>query len=620
MNRVTVGSPAEQVAMLYLEDQAYSALLNYKEPVRSADIIGEIGNDKYSTRLIRHVLASSSRFAQIDRRWDLDVRYEDKQRPLDRILKEVVEAYGRPMTIEQTANELASVYDRSGSFYESVVLKLFRDETRFFGVSGGLYGVRSWLLDSDWDTEDDVLFYNNLSEEDIKEAEGAAGKVDWTADDIAAVASSYAKAVGGAVSNKIMSFFRWRAKGEAFNAISEFDALYQNSDFVWLSDQHWAAKENVESYNALLDKLADTLAEEIIEEAPAEVVERAEAADEVAPTLSLTISERDLDEVVQIVSAKGEAKMPAILESIFEISPRDPIYSVAAEGLSDAMRQDGRFVWVGTDRWRMSGTIPEYVNVKPSRLDIPVLYFESLDGERIDVELEDEGLEGGLDVEIHNPLVQDVNDCDAVTEQDELPASDSARCVVTKHHVDLGTFPLCQIPHSFLPAGPHLIELTLIDGDKRSDVWVNRETGLLYGMEDVYADDMPESGAVFTLVKTPKADEFEYVYKNETDPLAFVSANRIQELQDLTDEAEKNELSTFDLMTRIMSYHRKGIPFVTLFTEVNLVRRTSRRLVASILSAYYAFYQRPKTAVWQFDEKKVDQGFKKAKKKYVRKG
>ncbi len=72
-------------------------------------------------------------------------------------------------------------------------------------------------------------------------------------------------------------------------------------------------------------------------------------------------------------------------------------------------------------------------------------------------------------------------------------------------------------------------------------------------------------------------------------------------------------------MRRLMPYHRKGVPYVTLFTEVNLVRRTNRRLVASILSSYYAFYQRAKAALWYFDEKKVDQGFKKAKRKYVRK-
>lgn len=620
MDRVTVANPVEREARIYLEDQAYTALLNYKEPVRSADIIGSIGNEQYSTKLVRHVLASSSRFASIDRRWDLEIRYEDKQRPLERILKEIVAAYGRPITIDQASSELSSVYERDAAFYESVVSRLFSDESRYFAISGKLFGLATWLLDATFDDEEDIIFYNALTEEEVSSYKDAAAKVDWATEDIETLASDFIKVVGSPVSNKIIGIYRWRAVGDTFDAIESFDTLFHNSDFVWLSDGRWANREMVKQYDAMLDKMADALAEDIADELPVAVAEKSEAAEEAAPVLSLTISERDIDEVLQIVSAKGVAKMPAILESIFEISPRDPIYSVAAEGLSDAMRADSRFVWVGTERWRMADTIPESVRQIPAELAIPELFFESPEGERLDVELEDDGLEGGLDVEIHNPLVQDIRDRDQITELDKAPASDSARCVVTRHHLKLKTFPLCQIARSFLPGGPAIIELTFIEGDKKNDVWVNRETGLIYGMDKWYTDEMPESGALFTLQKTQKQDEYQFAYNNSTDPLVAVAPNRIQELLELAEEAKTHDLSTFDLMTRIMPYHRKGISYVTLFTEVNIVRRTTRRLVASILSSYYAFYQRPKSALWHFDEKKVDQGFKKAKRKYVRKG
>jgi len=364
---------------------------------------------------------------------------------------------------------------------------------------------------------------------------------------------------------------------------------------------------------------ADKLAEEIIEEAPQAVVEKAEVAEEVAPTLSLNISERDLDEVAQIVAAKGMAKMPVILETIFELSPRDPIYSVAAEGLSDAMRADSRFAWVGAERWRIANTIPDRVKVVPPELEIPKLHFETGEGEQLDVELEDDGLEGGLAVEVHNPMVQDVGDLDPIAEQAEVPPVESARCVVARHHRKLGTFPLCQIPLGLFPLGTGLVEVTLTDGENSANVWVNRETGLMYDMGGWYPEEMPESGAVFELVKTEKEDEFQFVYDEKTDPLVYVAPNRIEELLELAEEAKKGELSTLDLMLRMMPVHRKGVPFITLFTEVNIVRRTNRRLVASILSSYYAFYQRPKSQLWYFDEKKIDQGFKKAKRKYVRK-
>ena len=58
---------------------------------------------------------------------------------------------------------------------------------------------------------------------------------------------------------------------------------------------------------------------------------------------------------------------------------------------------------------------------------------------------------------------------------------------------------------------------------------------------------------------------------------------------------------------------------MTLWAEVNVIRRTTRRVVASNLASYHAFYQRPPGSdVWIFDERKVTQGRKKTKRKYLR--
>ena len=619
MTKTAIEDPiVEQGAMRYLEDQAYAALLGYKEPVRSAEIIGAIGKEEYSAKLVRHVLTASPRFTQIDRRWDLEVRYEDKVKPMERVLRETVGQSGSPMTVQQVANEMASVYERPTDYYEAMIPRMLSDESKFFHTSDGLYGLREWVLDVESDREDDIIFNNDLDEEEVHSLESAAAKVDWAAEDLGASVNKLLDAAKRPVSNKLIGFFQWRALGDAFDPVTSYDKLFKTTRLVWLSDGKWANKHMVEEYNKILMTLADRLAEEVIEEAPQAVVEKAEVAEEVAPTLSLNISERDLDEVAQIVSAKGEAKLPAILETIFELSPRDAIYSVAAEGLSDAMRADPRFTWVGAERWRMANLIPPHVTQVPAELGIAKLFFETPEGEKLDVELEDVGLEGVLAKELHNPLVQDIGDQDPITEQDELPPVESARCVLTQHHKKLGTFPLCQIPKSsFLPLGPHLIEVTVKEGDKSRDIWINRDTGLVYDIGKFYSEDMPESGAIFELLKTDKPDEFQYVYEGKTEPLVAIPSGRIEELTAMREEAK--DLTTFELMSRLMPYHRKGVQFVTFFTEVNLVRRTTRRLVASVLSAYYAFYQRPKSPLWFFDEKKVDQGFKKAKRKYVRK-
>jgi hypothetical protein len=364
--------------------------------------------------------------------------------------------------------------------------------------------------------------------------------------------------------------------------------------------------------------MADNLVDEPIEEPLKTVAQTNEFEESEVPILTLDISERDLDEVEQIVQSRGIAHLPAILETIFEISQRDQIYQMAAEGLTESMKADHRFIWLGTDRWAMAGTIPSYVSELSDTLSIPVFNFETPEGEKIDVELDDEGLEGTLATEINDPLVLDVFDCE-ISVPKAKPVSDYARCVVTRHHKLLGTYPVCRIPEGFMPTGAHIMQFSLISDESQSDIWVNRDNGIIYGMDKWYTDDMPESGVAFELQKTAKPDEFKISFSNDPDPLVTVSPGRIEDLLIMAEDAVNSNLTTFDILCRIMRDHRKGIPFVTLFTELNIVRRTTRRMAASILSSYYAFYQRPKSTLWQFDEKKEDQGFKKAKRKYVRK-
>lgn len=615
-----VENKAEREAMRYLEDQAYMALLGYREPVRSGEIGSALDGDKYTSKLLRHVLAASPRFTQIDRKWDLEMRYEDKQVPVERVLREIMKACGQPMLISQIANELSQVYERPSDYYESYLARVVSDPDKFFRTSDDRYGLSEWLLRVDADDEEDIIFDNDLSEEAIAAMGPKASKVDLGSEAIGTMVAKFIDGVGSPVDNRYVGFFRWRALGESFDPVAFFEELRQNKSLVWLSNHSWATKKMAQEYESILAGMADRIAEELLEEAPVEKpAKKGKVVEEEVPVLSLTISDADLDEVVAIIKETGESRVSTILDRIFEISPRDREYAIAAEGLNDAMRTDPRLAWVGTERWRMAETVPGYVSEVPAEMAIPQLSFETPEGEQIDIVLEDDGLEGGLKKEVHNPLAQDVGDQDEVTEQEKTPKVESARCVLKAHHHKLGTFPLCQIPRTFFPIGPDLIELTLVgEDDKRRGIWVNRETGLIYDMGDWYVDDMPESGAVFELLKTEKPDQFTFVYKNETDPLVFVAQPRLEELIALF-EGVGEEMSTFEIMQRIMPYHKKGVAFVTLFTEVNLIRRTPRRIVASILSSYYAFYQRPKSPLWYFDEKKVDQGFKKAKRKYIRK-
>lgn len=605
-------------AVRYLEDQAYTALLGYGEPVRSGEISEKIGNAKYSAKLVRHIMAGSSRFAQIDRRWDIEARYEDKQRTVERVLNVIIEMYGCPISIPQIASEISSVYERPAEYYEPMLERIFADEERYFNTTNGLYGLQSWLLVIASDEDDDVMFDNDINLERVEQYNNIIAEMGISLSNYVSAINTLSEIIGESIDNKAITFILWKSLGDSFDPLDAADEMFSSSNLIWLSDHSWASTAIIAKYDAFLEKMADNLVDEPIEEAPKAAAQTNEFEESEVPILTLDISERDLDEVVQIVESRGIAHLPAILETIFEISQRDQIYQMAAEGLSESMKADPRFLWLGTDRWAMAGAIPAYVSEVPEILAIPVFDFETPEGEKIDVELDDEGLEGTLAKEINDPLVLDIYDCE-VTAAKAKPGTEYARGVVTRHHKLLGTYPVCRIPEGFLPTGAHVMQFSLISDELQSDIWVNKDNGIIYGMDKWYTDNMPESGTAFELQKTSKPDEFKISFSNEADPLVAVAPGRIEDLLAMAEEAKTGDLTTFDILCRIMRDHRKGIPFATLFTELNIVRRSTRRMAASILSSYYAFYQRPKSTLWQFDEKKEDQGFKKAKRKYVRK-
>ena len=77
-------------------------------------------------------------------------------------------------------------------------------------------------------------------------------------------------------------------------------------------------------------------------------------------------------------------------------------------------------------------------------------------------------------------------------------------------------------------------------------------------------------------------------------------------------------MATFDIACEILAHYPKGIDFVQYMSEVNIVRRVTRRKLASILSNYYCFVQKPGQPLWRFDAKKRDLGTDRAKRKYIK--
>ena len=65
----------------------------------------------------------------------------------------------------------------------------------------------------------------------------------------------------------------------------------------------------------------------------------------------------------------------------------------------------------------------------------------------------------------------------------------------------------------------------------------------------------------------------------------------------------------FDLLVEIVGEHRSGIRFDALWSQVNVVRRTTRWQIASILSYHNCFeYVGGKTEGWKFISDLINDG------------
>ena len=620
---VTAADPHEALASELLTTLLHRALVRLGEPARIGDIVREVGDDTVTPALARRQMETSPRrFVAVDRRWDITSRYLDKTKPLERILEEVIAVYGAPIPADDVAGELGQITGRVKEAYTEVAARLLRGAP-FFPIAGGLaYGLRSWLLDLISEREDDILFYNYLSADKLAPFQSSAKGLDWDGNPTGAAQSLVSAAGGEPVDNRILQYFAWKSLGDEFDGAAIYDAVATDREtFLALSDHRWLLRESLTPVQALWRIQAEAAALMIPEE-PA-VVEAVAAAVEV-PAKPLEVTEEDAEELRSYFEGREEiARTGDLLTQIFEIRPGSTTFAADAETLTAYLRtKPDDFQWVGTDRFRALGTLPPYIGQVPESLTFPVLpQFETADGEVLDQMLADTGLESGLQSEIFDPAAQDVNDQEpaGVTLWPEGATAEATRLrlVVKAHHKEIGTFPLAQIPAGFFPTEPNIVELTLRDGAGNGyPIYVDYDVQLVYGLFDVYAEVAAESGAVVYLEKTDKPDEYKFTDQNETDAGVFVSPARSEELLDFRSEVEGGApISTYDIARRILTHYGKGASFLTLLTEVNLVRRTPRRLLASVLSGYSAFTRGANK--WKFDAKKEPEGFNASKTEFL---
>lgn len=592
--------PEEQFAREYADRLILAQLSELQSVVKLSEIADRLQKEGIGLAAVRSLLASNpSKFAYSERRWIPAARVEGQGRPFAEQIRLIVDRFGGPMPLNLVMNELR--LSRPDVTEELLRRVLANSRDVAINSKNDLF-VRSWCFSSSDEKLPLALAQHGITEEAFEAMKAKLSGIDFAAE------GSIAQALKACapISTKLLGAVAWnQLNPQDPRAFLQYDwrvfngELFALEGYVYSADGVMHPESDTKKWLSAALKVADKLAPNV----------------EIEDAAPIEVKGDDVDRMVQkILSSDQSVTATRILEEFYEITPSVKTFPDDMANVMAALQSRSEVLWVGGDRFNKPGVVPEIVTTVRDFFGFVETEMVDEEGDHVDSELNDDGLSSTLRKLLNHPLAMDVNDEDIAPAQKQLP--ETVRCVLKPAHRELGTFPLCQFPTGWFSDGPTYQEIILQDKDGRQlQVWANMEARLLFGLIDWFFEQPIESGAVFSLTRTTRANVFEFEWLDQTDPVVFITNQRMEELREIQSRSEA--MSTYEVVREVMTHWPKGADFLTLLWEVNVVRRVKRRLVASLLSSYACFYQRSGSPVWHYDAKKVEQGFDKTKRKFI---
>lgn len=605
MVKPTLIKPEENIARSYVDRLILEQISEMDSVMKLGELADKLAPRGVGLAAIKSLLASNpERFAYHERRWIPAARLNAAGRPVVEAIEALLDTFGGPVSFDMLLREVSRVRQQDPEVLGPVVRRIVERDPNFVVGADDAVSLARWSFVAHDESYDRALALNLVDPAVVEEVRNKLADIDFRSPD--AIAEAVKKAAP--VNLKVLGAVVWSSLNSQdpttvllFDTREFYLAAISVPGYVFAPDGSIHAQADAAKWVSTAVKLADKLAPTI----------------DVEDAAPIEMKEVDLDKLARRVAA-GTASYTAtrLLEEQYEVTPSNKTFPDDLANLMSALKARPELEWLGGDRFAKAGTAPEYIQSVPE----PFLFTDSEvlneEGEPVDVELTDDGLSTTLRKLLGHPLATDVLDEDVQPAPKTMP--DTLRLVLKSIHRELGTFPLCQVPTGWLSPEPGIQELVVTDSAGRElQVWVNMHDRLMYNWLEWWFEQPIESGAVFTLTKTNRPNVVEFEWLDQPDPVVYISSQRMEELRQIGAEGEGK--STLELLIEVMNHWPKGADYLTVLAEVNVVRRSSRRLIASLLSSYHCFYQRSGSPVWHFDPKKVEQGFDKSKKKFIKK-
>jgi hypothetical protein len=612
---------------LYLEDLVATSLLRLGRPLKTTEILSAAEGIALPRLALAEGLKGSTRVEQHEREWQLTLRLEkarlsrderDRQ-PLESTLAELLQTVGKPLPLPVIARELSYLRGAFKPNFKELAAGALRHARWAVEISSSTYLHEKFLLDAHAPNEELIVRSNNLEvEPDFDELSTLA--LPASTGDTKQDAIAVMRAFDGLLSLKMLGFLLWKLN-PTLDPQTAAHALVDRSKFYLFVGGTIILQEHLPALRAAVQAWAEEQVGGAAVQVDVAAILRQRSTRHTAPPREIGA---DVIEDLKTVARRSSGQpvsLGAVMTDVLEIEPEDPQFVPTLQALNDKLRSDAEFMPIGIGQFLLRESVPSHVGETPEVLrPIQLSVRDPETDEPRDFEMSDEGLEGDAADFVHDPQWDDVGEgaeVKLVRKPADVDATAPVRYVILNHHHRAGTMKLRRADEDFFGISGPLNRLNILTADGPVEAWASRESGLIYGLGKWYASRTPPSGGVLSFAR--EGNNRFHLGLEAPDKLTLIEGKRAEELETLR-EASKY-MSLFELLQTIMREHSNGMELPTLWAEVNMVRRTAKRLLCSVLSGYHCYYfkQRgPKQILWRFDADKLDQGFMRNKRKYVR--
>lgn len=571
----------DELAHHYLADALCEALFRLPGPSRLGVILATVPEDlRAAPAVAAKLLAADPRFVAIETRWDLAHRVNLADRPLGGALELILQAFGRPMPESMLLAELSLL--KGGDPEENrVLLARLTRGSREVGWDGVYYYRLRWLANTLANEDQRLLYLNGLEQDQTfikaqKKLTAASLKGRTVLDTAAAVLKAY----GQPLDNRALGLVLWRLHGDKFDAATILSEMLADERFHLLSGPCWIGDTQSKTLEKATAKARGQA------ELPAAPLDAA-AALQTPPTQKLKLTEPVMRAAQQLAQlSRTPVGLGELLEDVMDVRPKSRNYVPAAHALDDLLAGDLRLMRLQRGQYLSKLAIPEWVRGVPVGLKPETLSLGP--GEvNPDILLPVEALDPELAALVQAPLYEDLGEAEVLVGEE---ADQETQIPIPYHHYRLGTMRLRLLDRRLLDVPGPVTVVTFLSPDGTAvPVWVNTETRLLYGLLRWYEEWLYPAGSLLTIRRGAEPEVYELVYTDETDPGTHLSYERLAELLDLRERLRRRRAFLLDIVTELLREAPKGLSFDQLCTQVNIVRRTTRLQVASILSHYEQF-------------------------------